>query len=60
MKLTEVPTAELRRIVAATERVVGPNSAEVRVLKRELARRQPAKKRKAAPIQDQQGAAIGG
>jgi hypothetical protein len=42
MKMCDVPDLELRRILAATERAVGPNAAEVRAMRRELARRETA------------------
>jgi hypothetical protein len=40
MKLHDIPTTELRRILRATERDAGPGSVEVRVLRRELTRRE--------------------
>ncbi len=40
MKLTEIPTADLRRILRATERAAGPDSVEARILRRELAKRE--------------------
>lgn len=39
MKLSEIPTFYLRRHLKATEKVGGPNSVEVKILRRELARR---------------------
>jgi hypothetical protein len=40
VKITEVPTSELRRIVLATERAVGPKAAGVQAMRRELERRE--------------------
>lgn len=51
MRIDEIPTSELRRIATATERAVGPDSPEVRAMRRELERRekqQQAGGRKAA------------
>ena len=39
MKLTDISTTKLRRIIRNTERLAGPNSVEVRILRRELERR---------------------
>jgi hypothetical protein len=40
MKIAEVPTTELRRIILATERAVGADAPEVRAMRRELERRE--------------------
>ena len=40
MKLTDIPTQELRRILHATERAVGADSSEAEILRRELTKRQ--------------------
>lgn len=40
MRLSAIPTRQLRRILRATEREAGPDSLEVRVLRRELVRRE--------------------
>jgi hypothetical protein len=40
MKLRDVPTTELRRILRATERDAGPDSVEARTLRRELVKRE--------------------
>ena len=40
MKLNDIPTPKLRRILRATEQAAGPDSMEVRVLRRELVRRE--------------------
>jgi len=39
MKLHEIPTPELRRILRATERDAGADSMEARILRRELVKR---------------------
>lgn len=39
MKLSEMSTRELKRALRATERMTGPDSYEVRVLRAELVRR---------------------
>jgi hypothetical protein len=39
MKLSDVPTIELARILLATEKVAGPDSESARILHRELAER---------------------
>lgn len=39
MKLSDISTTELLRILQATERTVGPNAVEVAILRRELVRR---------------------
>jgi hypothetical protein len=46
MKLNEVPTAELQRILRATERDAGPDSMEARILRRELVKREQQARRK--------------
>lgn len=40
MRLRDVPTAELRRMIRATEQSVGRDGRTVEILRRELARRQ--------------------
>ena len=40
MKLQDIPTSELRRVLRATERDAGPDSMEARVLRQELAKRE--------------------
>jgi hypothetical protein len=42
MKIEDVPTSELRRILDATSKALGSDVAEVRILQRELARREAA------------------
>lgn len=42
MKLSDIPTPELLRILHATERDTGPDSVETRILRRELVRREQA------------------
>ena len=42
MKISDMPTAELRRAAQATEQVLGPTAYEVQALRRELARRRAA------------------
>ena len=39
MQITEVPTKELRRTLVVTERELGSDAVEVRILRRELQRR---------------------
>jgi hypothetical protein len=39
MLIEEMPTSELRRIAAATERAIGPDAPEVRTMRHELNRR---------------------
>jgi hypothetical protein len=39
MKLSDVSTVELARILPATEKVAGPDSVSARILRRELAER---------------------
>lgn len=39
MKIQEITTAELRRMLADTERLLGSRAVEVRLLRRELTRR---------------------
>lgn len=41
MKINQLSNRELRRALRATERATGPDSYEVRVFRRELARRRP-------------------
>jgi hypothetical protein len=40
VKLTDIPTSELRRIALATERAVGPDAVQVRAMRQELDRRE--------------------
>ena len=40
MLIRDIPTQELRRLVAETERAVGPSAASAVVLRRELLRRE--------------------
>ena len=42
MKLSDVPTADLREILRATEAVAGSDAVEVRIFRDELARRECA------------------
>lgn len=42
MKLRHVTTRELRRMLRTTERAVGPQAVAVRILRRELERREYA------------------
>ena len=46
MKLTDVPTPELRRILRATEKAEGPESVEARIFRRELDRRKQERPRR--------------
>lgn len=46
MKVKDVPTSQLRRILRATERAVGTDSTEARIIRRELVRRRRAQRRK--------------
>jgi hypothetical protein len=46
MKLRDVPLPELRASLAATERLIGPDAFEVRVLRREIERRERSESRK--------------
>ncbi len=39
MKIKDLSTSRLRRILRATERDVGPESVEARIMRRELTRR---------------------
>lgn len=39
MKIRDIPTFQLRQILRETERLAGSDSVEVRILRRELARR---------------------
>jgi len=39
MKITDISTVKLQRIIRDTERLAGPDSVEVRILRRELLRR---------------------
>lgn len=45
MKIEELTVSELRRVLRSTERSVGPDAVEVKMLKRELNRRSAEKKR---------------
>lgn len=45
MKLNEISTPELTRVIAATSRDAGPDSREVRILERELERREAERRR---------------
>lgn len=56
MKLSELPTDELRRALADTERIAGRNSASARILRRELARREAAPRRTPKPRKAEGGA----
>jgi len=44
MKLDQIPTKELRQLLAATERHAGFGSVEVAILRRELAKRERRKR----------------
>jgi hypothetical protein len=43
MKISEIPTLELKRILAATARALGPHSSEARAIQREMDRREQQK-----------------
>ncbi len=44
MKITKIPTAELLRMLRATEQAVGPNSDAAIAIRRELDRRRQIEK----------------
>jgi hypothetical protein len=39
MKISEISTTELRKLLSSTQKSLGPETIEVKILKRELARR---------------------
>lgn len=47
MKITEIPTSELEKILLATKRQTAPSSVEVEILRREMQRRETNQKQKA-------------
>lgn len=55
MKLSDVPTLELTRILLATEKVAGPDSESARILHRELAERRRWPNKSFAKTRDHAG-----
>lgn len=58
MRLSEIPTLKLRRIVKATEQVAGAESESAAILRRELLRREQSNRDETAEPVEQKTQAV--